>query len=146
MTPNLLKSIRNRDKLAIQIKKHPNNEELKQYFKKTKNIITSCIRTAKDNFYKKEIDKNKHDSKKLWKTINEINNTKPSKSVNIKKININGQIIDCQSDKQLAATKINQYFSEVGKTLADQIKKKQDIINNTINTTCPHNTTYSTYK
>lgn len=65
MCPSLVNSIRNRDKLAALVKKHPNNETLKLYYKRTKNIVKACVRTAKDNYYKNEITKNKHDSKKI---------------------------------------------------------------------------------
>lgn len=121
MTPNLVLSIRNRDKLAKQVLKYPNNERLKQYYKRVKNNITNSIRNAKDNYYRSEIEDNKADPRKLWSAIHKIHNSKQKVSSNIKKITIENQLIECDTQKEYVASKINEYFCNTGEKLASEI-------------------------
>lgn len=133
MNPSLVLSIRNRDRLARQVKKYPTNDRLKQYYKRVKNIVTSCIRAVKDKYYEQEIKKNENDPKKLWKVIHNINETRSQHGPNIKTLLVNDNQINCETDKQSAASAINHHFSGVGINIAREISQQNACSNsNTI--------------
>lgn len=104
------------------------NEEIKQHIKKRnklykvaiinkteenwrnyiqqRNITVTASRKAKRNYYENEIDDNKYDTKKLWKTLKVL--LKKSNNNNLPKdISFSGHIV---SDDIAIANKFNDYF------------------------------------
>lgn len=57
ISSGLLCSLRHKQQLSIQVKKHPINHELLTYYTKYKNKFTYILRAAKSNFYKIKFNK-----------------------------------------------------------------------------------------
>jgi hypothetical protein len=78
MTKCVLKSIKKKNKLY---KKYLSDSSKinENVYKKYKNKLNHVIRLSKKNYYEQELTKYKHDSKMMWKTLNEIINRKQRK-------------------------------------------------------------------
>jgi len=72
MSTGLLNLVRRINALSLKVKKHKNNEKLHSYFIKYKNNFTNILRTAKINFYKKNVNDISYSPKLTWKMIKEI--------------------------------------------------------------------------
>lgn len=118
VTNALLKSINTKNKLFKNCQKNPGNEELKREYKEYKNKLTSLIRKAKQNYYKKLITDNKDNNKGLWKAVQEISKTK-NKISQITSLKNNENVLI--TDTKLIANEFNKTFIEMGKKLADKI-------------------------
>ncbi|KAJ8948604.1 hypothetical protein NQ318_007608 [Aromia moschata] len=59
-----------------ELLKNPENRNLEQEYKRYRNRVTSLIKTAKANFYKRQIDNysGTGDSKHIWNVINQATN------------------------------------------------------------------------
>ncbi|KAK9887210.1 hypothetical protein WA026_021053 [Henosepilachna vigintioctopunctata] len=98
--------------------KFPNSLELVSKFKKHKNKLEQLIRQTKTDYYRKQIDKNKDNSRGLWNIVNEAKETK----IEISEIeNIQGDKLI--KEKREIANEFNKYFSEIGVNLAKKIGK-----------------------
>ncbi|RWS02969.1 endonuclease-reverse transcriptase-like protein, partial [Dinothrombium tinctorium] len=97
------------------------------YYKTVRNQYVSMLSAKKKYFYEKQIDLNKNDSKKMWKTLKSIVSTK-SKS-NITEINFNG--ITCYNSNEIA-DKFNNYFVESVKEIANNIEVDNSFENDPI--------------
>uniref|UniRef100_A0A8D8QVA8 Tick transposon n=2 Tax=Cacopsylla melanoneura TaxID=428564 RepID=A0A8D8QVA8_9HEMI len=118
----LVTSIRVRDKLALKVRKHPENNRLKEYYKKYRTTLTKLIKKARTLHYKKEIEKiPTGEPRKLWSILHEITDKRKVKH-NIKYININGAKIDCSTNEILVANEFNKRFSRVGTDIALSIQ------------------------
>ncbi|CAD6224365.1 GSCOCG00011771001-RA-CDS, partial [Cotesia congregata] len=67
------------------------------------------IRKNKREYYENVIDSNKQNSKEMWKKLKELTGDKKQKSLNLKEIKYNSDII---SDNLTIANKLNDYFIE----------------------------------
>lgn len=104
---------------------NPNNLELYNNYKKYRNKTNALIQKCKSNFYSNQIENNKNTSKKLWEIINESTSTKSSKK-NIKRLKNNqGEVLTDEFD---IANELNNTFANMGKILAESIKKDNDFI------------------
>jgi hypothetical protein len=82
MTKCVLKSIKKKNKLY---KKYLSDSSKinENVYKKYKNKLNHVIRLSKKNYYEQELIKYKHDSKMMWKTLNEIINRKRKSQMNL---------------------------------------------------------------
>ena len=87
-----------------------------QAYKQYKNQVNKCIKQTKRTYYISKLA-NSNNSKGSWQTINELLNRK-SKTTKINQIIINDKAI--VGDEEIA-NKFNEYFSEIGKKLAEEI-------------------------
>ena len=55
--------------------------ETSNAYKQFRNLYNQLIRASKKIYYSEKIDSSKHDSKSLWKPLNEAINRKQSKKV-----------------------------------------------------------------
>ena len=121
ITSGIIKSIKYRDNLYKLVKGTPN--DTMEYLNRRQNlrvynrILKRLIREAKRNFYNNKFDKYKCDSKKTWSTINEIMNKNNSKK-NVDYFIINQNKI---SDKNIITNHFNNYFSQIGPSMASNI-------------------------
>ena len=122
MTDDILKKIKDKDKLYNKVRKSKPNSDTHSSNKtllKTKiREINQEIMDAKKTYYAKQIEKFKGDSKKTWGTIFEIMNKSRTKSRFPPFFEIDDKKI---SDKQDIANEFNNFFSTVGQKLADGI-------------------------
>ena len=122
MTENILRSIKFRDKLYKQYLSKPLNSTEKLIHKSNlrvfNKILKKDIREAKKSYYYNEFNKYKRDIKKTWDTIKSLLNKPKQDSVAPNKIKVNSQTI---SNEKVIASKFNNYFTDIGKNLADKI-------------------------
>lgn len=130
MTIGILKSIRNRDNLALLSKKYPNNHRLKDYYKKVRNIVCKVIKTSKNTYFKDKIEENKDDKKKMWQFLKEFIDKKKNKSTYIKTFNHNNIQYNSDNEPIASANVINKYFIDIGKILAEKIANSRQKLNN----------------
>ena len=121
MTENILRSIKFRDKLYKQYLSKPLNSTekviLKSNLRVFNKILKKDIREAKKSYYN-EFNKYKRDIKKTWDTTKSLLNKPKQNSVAPGQIKVNSQTII--NEKEIAS-KFNNYFTNIGKNLADNI-------------------------
>ncbi|KAL4718887.1 hypothetical protein ACJJTC_006561 [Scirpophaga incertulas] len=125
LTPGLLKCIRHRDKLHQKLKKDPNNEILNISYKRYRNFCNSLLNKLKRQ-HEKVLLKSAKNPKETWAAINSISGRK-NKS-NFAKELLKENPLD-------SVEKVNQYFANIGRVLADRItnRKGQHVRNSTSN-------------
>ena len=106
-----------KNNLSIKSVQDPDNEKLRDEYKKYKNNVTSLLRNAELLYYSEQLETNKHDIAKSWKIIKEITGLNSSKSTNVF-FNINGITV---SDKTTIAIEFNNFFVNIGPELASSI-------------------------
>ena len=107
--------IRKRDN-AYKIAELINTEAKWNEYRIQRNITTNLIRSKKGKYYQIIIDKNKGNSKQMWKGIKEVMGGKNNKKI-IENIYFGDENI---SEKEQIAQRFNTYF----------IRSIEDIINN----------------
>ena len=127
ITKGILKSIKYRDSLYKKIKisqigtveYNTNKINLRTYNK----ILKRSIRIAKINYYSSCFNKYKNDIKKTWQTISDIMNRKHTNTTYPEFFEINGVKI---MDKIEIANKFNQYFTNIGPDLANNVSHSSE--------------------
>ena len=82
-----------------------------------RNSVNHKIFRAKETYFKNAFCENKGNPKKTWNIINELT-SKNRKTAQITEINLNGHLIN---DSNKIADAFNEYFSNIGSKLADNI-------------------------
>ena len=121
VTIGIIKSIKFRDKLYLKLKCTPSEtalyNTLKINLKIYNKMLKKLIRTAKNIYYHSIFAKYKNDIKNTWITIKSIFNKS-----HVKKFpdcfNINNVTV---KDTQTIANKFNEYFTNIGPSLASKI-------------------------
>lgn len=112
-TTAIVNSIRQRDRLHLQVKKHPHNLKLKNYYAKFRNKVTNIIKNAKIFYYKTELPKSGSNPKLNWQVINNII-ARNKKSNSLKKLLNNSknknEFIN-ENPEYALAEKFNNYFT-----------------------------------
>ena len=123
ITPELRHQMNVRNSLQKKSLLHP-SEANKEAFRQIRNHVTNLLRKAEDNHYKTLIDNEKNNLKGLWDIAGKIINPKKAKkNTIINSLNVNGRTI---TDNKQISNVINDFFSTIGKNLADKIKVKTD--------------------
>ena len=118
LTQGLKNAIKHKNKLYKISMKYDTSFN-KITYTQYKNKLTTILRKTEKDYYKCLLETNKNNLKKTWSIIRSvINNCKPSK-LN-ESFLYNNSII---TDKNEVSNKFNDYFVNVGKTLAAQIPK-----------------------
>ncbi|KAF0720008.1 B box-type domain-containing protein [Aphis craccivora] len=134
-TTAIINSIRRRDRLHLQVKKHPLNLNLKDYYVKFRNTITKIIKNAKILYYKAEFIKSGNNTKLKWQNINNIL-AKNKKSNNLKELLNNCKYKNEYTNENLEyilAEKFNKYFINVATDLVTSLKNTTNFDNNSQN-------------
>lgn len=116
ITPGLIRCIRHRDKLHQRTKKHPENLTLITTYKRYRNFCNNLLKKLKNNHDKNELDKAGKNSKQIWKHIKNVTYMRKQRESY-------SSLLLTDTSPLLCANKINNFFVNVGKTLADQIPK-----------------------
>ena len=77
------------------------------------------IKSTKDKYYNEALNQCRKDPKTMWKTINQLTNTK-SKTTSINELIINQEIV---TEPEKIADSLNTYFNEIGTVLAKDLPK-----------------------
>ena len=90
-----------------------------EVYKKYRNTLNRTIKLAKEIYYKETIDSVEGDSKKLWKIIDTLINSKNEEKNFPQKLDIEGKKV---RDLQSICNNLNLYFANIGKNLAKSIR------------------------
>jgi hypothetical protein len=118
LTDEIKKNINRGDflkKKAIQ----SNSSAYHNAYKSLRNKINKQIIDAKRLYYTDCIDRNKNNTKQMWKNINHLINKK-SKSTNISSLQIDDQVI---IESWSMSSIFNENFTDIGPTLSRQFRK-----------------------
>ncbi len=123
ITSSMQKSIHIKSDLYTLSLVKPSEENLIKYTS-YKNKLTSILRIAERNHFEEQLDLSKYDVSKTWKIIKSVigkeNNKSPSNKAefNIHSVKVN--------DEYIISNAFNNYFVNVGKTLAKGIQSDLD--------------------
>ena len=130
MTSEILAGIRQRD----QLKLHARSGVIPwETFTRQRNKITTQIKQAKQNYFKREIYQNKHDSRKLWKLMKDAADLNKNKATP-NKILDNTDLI---TDPKKIANIFNSHFSQIANTIINETAHHQpnfDALRNFVDT------------
>ena len=117
LTKALLKSIKRK---AIIYKTHYILGDLirRNYYKQYCKILKRCIERSKQNYYQTLFSNIQNDTKKVWKSINEIVTIKSKTSESPTLITVDNNNI---TDPKTMANHFNNFFRNVGPNLAQKI-------------------------
>lgn len=121
ITENLIRGIRNRDKISKTVKKQPFNTVLRIGFIQLRNRLNAQIKLAKINYYRTKINSYSNNPKMFWQTINELAGRHRSKeSFPLQQFTAYSTTTtgDAIVDSKQVAQEFNNYFSHVGYDLA----------------------------
>ena len=111
--------MKNRDQCLKSFRKSKNLEDWNNY-KQLKNAVKLSITKAKSNYVYNQIEKNKDNSKSMWKVIRGCLPSKERTKQNYRK------------DPELVAEEFNNFFISVGKTTTDKVREQADENNTSI--------------
>ena len=106
-------------KFAIKDK----TKKFSAHFRKYRNILNRVIECSKRLYYKQVIKKNKENSKKLWKIVNDIVSTKSTSTCRI-----NGVLDECSkivNDPKCIGNLMNKNFVNIADNL---LKERKDVV------------------
>lgn len=111
MTPGLLRCIKHRDKLHINMKASPNNHTYRFIYTRYRNFCNKLLKKLKREYDRKELIEAGTNSKKIWKTIKSIANLDTQRDKSIRLLSLSDEPI-------VSLNKTNHFFANVGKELA----------------------------
>ena len=122
ISSGILKSINTKDRLyKVLIQTDSSNtvlyERLLDEFKQHRAELRRCIRKAKRDYYTSIFNQHKQDVRKMWGLLNETLNRNIRKQTTQEFSHNNGTT----SDPEVIANTFNEYFINIGESLADQI-------------------------
>ena len=117
LTNALKESIKTKNKLFVARNKGNNSEERTACYKAYRNRLHHLLRTAERQYYQDLIMQHKDNIKKSWQVIKSIINKRKYCPVNLK-FKYNGDVI---SDRKTVANKFDNFFVNVGQSLANEI-------------------------
>ena len=141
ITSGILRSIKFRDGLYKNLK--CTNQDTPLYLTRKHNlkvynrILDKNIRQAKQDYYDREFNKFKHDTRKTWDVIKSVLNLNKSKKVFPQFFIIEDLKV---TNKEEIAERFNTFFTNIGPTLARNIKSSKSPHFATYLQNCPHHT------
>lgn len=115
ITTGILRCIKNRNKLQQKSRNDPFNDILIITYRRYRNHCNNLIKKLKRKYERELLGKSVNNNKLLWKNIKSISYTNNSKSPNIELLNIKSSPLD-------SVNFINNYFTNIGKDLAEKIQ------------------------
>ena len=140
ITNGVIKSIRYRDKLYLQLKKTSSTDDLfmsrKINLQTYNRILRKTIRNAKQMYYQNCFAKYRNDIKQTWSTIKAVMNRTNKHNDYPEHFKVDDQII---SEPRLIAEAFNDYFINIGPKLANAIEVSNNHFTDFLAPTCSHN-------
>ena len=119
LTPGLLKSIQTKNKMFKLLHKNSDNVVLTEKYKAYQNALNQLLRLAKRNYYHSVLREHKGNPQKVWQVENELAFTKKRTTLLPSKlVTSNGHTV---TDEETIAEEFNNYFVNIGKSMADTI-------------------------
>ena len=123
ITKGIITSTRKKNKLYRKFLRKPNiNNELR--YKRYKNKLNHVLRIAKKKYYSEKFEDSKNDITSTWKTINELLNKTKTRSKLPTSFSVNNEE-QVDEPKQIA-NKFNDYFVNVGPSLAKKFDQDEN--------------------
>ena len=120
VTTSLKKCILQKHNLFAKYLKNRTNEN-KEKYSCYRNILISCLRSSKTDYFKELFNKKSTRITKMWSVFGVFLNPKKHKRENaIKSLIYNGKILEGNSD---VANALNLHFCNIGKNIASKIKQ-----------------------
>ena len=124
MSKGLITSCSTKNNLYYLMKKNPNDIAKKAKYTRYKNMLLTILRKARENYYNKLITHISRDNKKLWQFINKnINKQKPNNIIDKIYSDSKNKIV---TDKKVIANTLNNFFVNVGPSMASKIVIDRD--------------------
>ena len=127
ITKGIVRSISYRDKLYLKLKRTPVDSDrhniLKYNLKTYQSILKRLIRDAKKQYYQKQFEKYKNDSKNTWGTIKQILNRTRS-TQNISDVFLIDNVMT--TDLTTIANKFNTFFAGIGVELSANVNNSHN--------------------
>jgi hypothetical protein len=120
MTREILMSIREKEKLYRLTKTSHERDCTLARFKRHRNTLTALIRKTKNEYYSDRVMQAGTNPKKVWQTIGQVLGSS-KKKIDIKEINVHGNVVSCSDHPGTVANHLNDYFATVGEGLALRI-------------------------
>lgn len=115
----VFKQIKKRDKIYRLFKKHPNEKDLENNYKRIKNETNYLIRKLKSKYIQNKV--NNCTNKNIWKTINQTMNATNGKNENkIENIILENETLTSPSR---IVNSFNEYFTNVSKSITRNISQ-----------------------
>lgn len=114
MTTGLVRCLRNRDRMHSEVRKNPEDTILKISYTRYRNFCNTLIKKLRRAFEKQEFQKAKNNPKATWKVIKSITNTSTQ-------TRSPRELLSDSADVKTSANQVNQFFTNIGKNLADKI-------------------------
>lgn len=124
ITPYLLSLISQRDRYHLLLKKHPNNNYIRDNFKQFKSAAEYNRKNSRNRYFSNLIQKNIGNAKKLWEVFNHIIYNR--KNALTKTISIKDQNGHALTNDLAIANELNNYFTNVGPSLAMNLQSLQN--------------------
>lgn len=119
ITPGLLRCQKHRDRLHLELRKHPNDPVRKLVYKRYRNFLSQLQHKLKCDFESKALEDNKCNTKGLWKVIGKIAGYKNSTTPSTDLLKLNRSPLESVND-------CNEYFIGVGKKLSHALLTNLD--------------------
>ncbi len=134
MTRCIAKSVKQKNKLYKKYLQYP-TEKNEKIYKKYKNKLNHVIKVAKKKYYEEQLINYKHDTKVLWKTLNEIMNRNKTSRMLPKEFNGNspGEQI---TDPNTTANRFNDYFVNIDPGLAKKLPNSKTTFDKYFTNSC----------
>lgn len=134
MTPGILKSSRTSNRLYKDCHKlntsHPKYIKFKNY----RNLYNKTKREAKFKYYRDQINEYRNDSAKTWKILNTLIGKTSNKHDVTGYFKVDGTLTD---DKMIISNEFCNFFTNVGRNLAQRIPSSQFSFNNFLKNSTP---------
>lgn len=114
ITIGMLRCIGTRDRMHKKIKTNENDAVLKISYLRYRNYCNNFLKNLKKQYERDQLIQSKNNSKKLWSTIKSITNNNNKNQLPL-------QLLTTDQNPKDAVTKINKYFSNIGKRLSEMI-------------------------
>ena len=101
-------------------------------FKRLRNKVNNTKLVEKRNYYSETLNEAKGNPKQMWRKLKELVPTKNKKSPDIQRIKIQDKEV---TDSRKIADLLNDYFINIGRTLAEKFTSTISILTCNINTT-----------
>lgn len=117
--------IKFRNKIFHNLRKHPQNKDLRNYYTQFRNKLQKEIRQLKNSYYQRKLNECNNNPKKVWNLINEITCQRKKQNQSFS-INLNGEII---KDPQCVANAFNDFFLNIVENLNLNTDISENIMN-----------------
>ena len=116
MTSEIVKLIKQRNKIKKKSRRTKNSEDIIMY-RKLRNKVTCEVRKAKKNYYVAKLSRAKGKSTDVWKILKSV-----IPKSQVRDPNTNSE------DSKIKTNEFNQYFSSIGAELASKIKENPNLL------------------